>query len=101
MINKTPNTEKINGIELTKVNNSHNGISRVVVHYLNFLTENEMSEHGVKSGEHLFNIALERAKKIGGKKYRAKWYGGGIVFQCQNKRILTERINEIVMEAGK
>ena len=31
-----------------------------------------------------YEEAIERAKTIGGKAYRAKWYGGGIVFTTDN-----------------
>jgi hypothetical protein len=33
-----------------------------------------------------------RAKKIGGKKFHNKQFGGGIIFQCYNTRTLAEQI---------
>lgn len=60
----------INGIEVFRVDNDVNGNPRYVVHFLS-LADN-------------YNEALLKARKIGGKKYRAKWFGGGIVFSSYN-----------------
>ena len=60
----------INGIEVFRVDNDVNGNPRYVVHFLS-LSDN-------------YNEALSQARKIGGKKYRAKWFGGGIVFSSYN-----------------
>lgn len=78
-----------------------NGNPRYVCHYLNLLTEEEKNNpenvqrvyQGMSQGYH---IALARARKIGGKKYRAKWYGGGIVFQSYNIKELEQSIKDIV-----
>ena len=42
-----------------------------------------------------FEMALKRAKEIGGKKYRGKEYGGGIVFQSYNLDSTEEAIEGI------
>lgn len=60
----------INNIEVFRVENDVNGNPRYVIHFL------DVSEN--------YNEALFKARKIGGKKYRAKWFGGGIVFSSYN-----------------
>ena len=90
----------VNSLEIRafKVNNDANGNPRWVVHFLDLLTKEEQGK--ISSGvqelrkkapnqwfsctEHMFNAALLKARRIGGKKYRAKWFGGGIVFQSYN-----------------
>lgn len=81
-----------NQIEFTRINKDVNGNPRYVCHFLNFVTEKDeeqikedfaaslargsLSITGLK-----YELALKRAKKIGGKKFNNKQYGGGIVFQ--------------------
>lgn len=60
----------VNDIEVFRVDNDVNGNPRYVIHY-HILAFN-------------YNEALIKARKIGGKKYRAKWFGGGIVFSSYN-----------------
>jgi hypothetical protein len=80
-----------------------NGNPRYVCHYLNLLTEQEKNNpenvqrvyQGMSQGYH---IALARAKKIGGRKYRAKWYGGGIVF-ADYESVIREHVKRVVREA--
>lgn len=66
------NTIKINSrdVEYFRVNNDVNGNPRYVIHFL------EIDDD--------YNTALNISRKIGGKKYRAKWFGGGIVIQSYN-----------------
>lgn len=64
-------------MEVIKIKNDINGISRYVVHFFEFLKKDEKSLKNYK-------LALKRAKEIGGKVYRGKDFGGGIVFQSQN-----------------
>ena len=66
------NTIKINGkeIEYKRINNCINGNPRYVIHFLN-IADNYMD-------------AINIARQIGGKKYRAKWFGGGVVFSSYN-----------------
>ena len=70
----------INGIEVFRVENDVNGNPRYVIHFLDLSTN--------------YNDALFKARKIGGKKYRAKWFGGGIVFSSYN----LEHDLKIIME---
>tara|TARA_S200002703_G_scaffold4693_2_gene5835 strand:- start:26296 stop:26595 length:300 start_codon:yes stop_codon:yes gene_type:complete len=60
----------MNGVDFHRVDNDVNGNPRYVVHFLSLAAN--------------YDRAIEIARKIGGKKYRAKWFGGGIVFQSYN-----------------
>lgn len=78
------NTFTNNKIQWTKIKHDTNGNPRYVCHFLNLLTDNEKN----LVPEYLFgtryNIAIQRANKIGGRKFHNKQYGGGIVFQSYN-----------------
>ena len=65
-------TVKVGGNEITayRVNNDINGNPRYVISWL--------SVPGAESYEEAIKIAKD---KIGGKRYRGKDFGGGIVFQ--------------------
>lgn len=103
-------------IEFTRVNNDVNGNPRYVCHFLNLLKDGEFDNLGTvnKDGSTMsaddvtrfvygkslisykYEKALKRAKKIGGKKYHTKKYGGGIVFQSYNIKDTERYILEIV-----
>jgi hypothetical protein len=70
-------------IKFTRINNDTNGNPRYVCHFLNLLTDIESNNYDINVSEQ-YNMALQRAKKIGGKKFHNKQYGGGIVFQSYN-----------------
>lgn len=100
---------KITEKSFTRVNNDTNGNPRYVIHFLELSTKTDQIESekagkkGIVKGEYthyspvksLYDLAVKRAKKLGGKKYRAKSYGGGIVFQSYNLRELAKRLNEL------
>jgi hypothetical protein len=69
-----------NKIEFTRINNDANGNPRYVCHFLNLIKSDEKF---VGFSEQ-YDEAVRRAKKIGGKRYHTKSYGGGIVFQSYN-----------------
>ena len=79
----------------TRVNRDANGNSRYVCHFLELLTASELAEEASVSIK--YEWAIARAKTLGGKKYRAKEYGG-IVFQNANLIELEKRITEVVAE---
>ena len=64
-------------IEFTRVNNDVYGNPRYVTHFFSFLNEDEQTLSN-------YSLALKRANKLGGKKYRGSDFGGGIVFQSYN-----------------
>jgi hypothetical protein len=75
-------------MEFKRVNNDINGNPRFVVHFLYLLNEGESQGLGVLES---FDLALKKARKVGGTKYRGRDFGGGIVFQSYN---IIETINK-------
>lgn len=82
-------------IEFTRISNNINGNPRYVCHFLNLIKEGDEAQ--IKDDFYcsllqnpfgltgfMYDLALERAKKIGGKRFHNKQYGGGIVFQSYN-----------------
>lgn len=69
-----------NGNEITahRVNNSMSGNPRYVVHFKD-ITES-------------YDKAISLAKKIGGSRYRAAWFGGGVVFESYNLKETLDRL---------
>lgn len=68
-------------IGFTRVNNDTNGNPRYVVHFLNLLSDEEQNNLSINQR---YAVALAKSRKIGGKKFHNKQYGGGIVFQSYN-----------------
>ena len=76
-------------IEFTRVNNDVYGNPRYVTHFFSLLKEDEQTLSN-------YNLAVKRANKLGGKKYRGSDFGGGIVFQSYNLDGLRKHIGEIL-----
>ena len=72
-------------IEFTRVNNDVYGNPRYVTHFFSLLKEDEQTLSN-------YNLAVKRANKLGGKKYRGSDFGGGIVFQSYDLNGLRKRI---------
>jgi hypothetical protein len=85
-------------IEFTKVNRDTNGNPRYVCHFLNLLTEKDKELNDVNA---LYHIALNNARKIGGRKFHNKQYGGGIVFQSYNIKDTEKAILDIQLGIEK
>lgn len=104
-------TVKQSEIEFTRINNDINGNPRYVCHFLNLL--NDADKQGTKLDAHKYNMdrsndgklyvtsidiqyerAIKKARKIGGKRFHNKQYGGGIVFQSYSLPELERLINE-------
>lgn len=94
-------------INFTRVNNDTNGNPRYVCHFLNLITDKDeeqikedfkltLQQNPFKKTSLLYDLALNRAKKIGGKKFHNKQFGGGIVFQSYNIRETENDINEVI-----
>lgn len=102
------NTTTQNTIEFTRVNNDVNGNPRYVCHFMSLLNANERGY--AYEGEEIdsnkpvlsldvsgkYALALKKAKKIGGRKFHNKQYGGGIVFQSYNIGETEKHILELV-----
>lgn len=91
---------------LTKVNRDVNGNPRYVTHFLNIITDKDkeqleedfkltLQQNPFKRISLLYDLAVSKARKIGGKKYRGKEFGGGIVFQSYNTNELLKELNEL------
>lgn len=73
-------------MDIKRVNNDVNGNPRYVVHFLGLITERDEAEApmDITRIEWLKNRALYWARKVGGRVYRGKDFGGGIVFTSYN-----------------
>lgn len=93
----------------TRVNNDVNGNPRYVIHFLRIVSDQqrtaiEKQADAIRAkGRIIFSItdalykaALNNAKKIGGRKFNNKQYGGGIVFQSYNIHNTARDINELI-----
>lgn len=81
-----------NNITFTHVNNDTNGNPRYVVHFLALDVHTADTEYPLFARK-INAVAL--AKTIGGREYRAKHYGGGIVFVSYNLQDLLHHINRV------
>jgi len=75
---------------MKRINNDINGNPRYVVHFLDLLTISDIQGLDI---DQKFNLALEKARKVGGKIYRGKDFGGGIVIQSFN---ILETIRKVI-----
>jgi hypothetical protein len=95
-----------NSIDWTRLTNDINGNPRYVCHFFNILTESEKHKDfspdkqgidgAVSSLDKQYKLALNRAKKLGGRKYHNKQYGGGIVFQSHNIKETEKQILDLL-----
>lgn len=102
-------TQTQKDINLLRVNCDSNGNSRFVLHFLNLVNDQDKEEAKRLSNicspfnfptHYEYEIAVNKARKIGGKKYTAKHYGGGIVFQKNSEYQLKEDILNLLKEEG-
>lgn len=77
----------------TRINNDTYGNPRFVCHFLQFVTDRDTQ--GITE---LYNIALKRARKIGGRKFHNKQYGGGIAFVSYAIDSQCNAINKLMAE---
>ena len=97
-------TTQTNSIQFTRVNSDTNGNPRYVCHFLSLVNDKDREladklEDSCKpfrfSISHLYDIAVSKAHKIGGKRFHNKQYGGGIVFKSYNIQSTGRDINEL------
>lgn len=84
-------------MDYKRVNNDINGNPRYVFHFLAFLNSEERDKiranaRPFQSIGDMYREAVNKAREIGGKKYRGKDFGGGIVIQSYN---IYDTINDI------
>lgn len=79
-------------IDFHRIKNDTNGNPRYVVHFLELNTREELDGPYL---ENKYELALNRAHKLGGRKFHNKQYGGGIVFQCYSLPTLERDIKEL------
>lgn len=79
-------------IDWTRINNDNNGNPRYVCHFFELLTPEEKRSNVDTTKK--YEIALKRARKLGGRKFHNKQYGGGIVFQSYNTNETEKQIAE-------
>lgn len=72
---------------LTQIKRDVNGNPRYVIHFLSIANTYER--------------ALYLARKLGGRKFHNKQYGGGIAFQSYNTKELVKNLNELANEEAK
>jgi hypothetical protein len=75
---------------MKRINNDINGNPRDVVSFLDLLTVSDIQGLDI---DQKFNLALQKARKVGGKIYRGKDFGGGIVIQSFN---ILETIRKVI-----
>ena len=86
-----------------RIKNDGNGNPRYVCHFLALLTREELDRSGdqwIPVGAK-YDLALHRARKIGGRKFHNKQYGGGIVFQCYGPADIVPAIEKLKAAATK
>jgi len=86
---------------LTRLNNDVNGNPRYTIHFLKLNTRAEKNRSGGcenLSTRDLYDIAVKRANKLGGRRYHNKQYGGGIVFSTYNTKSLLDTIENLILE---
>lgn len=76
---KMDNTWNVTKANFMRVNNDVNGNPRYVTHFANLLSWHDNYQSNL-SIDKKYELALKKAKSIGGKKFHNKLYGGGIVF---------------------
>lgn len=88
-------------IQFTKIKHDVNGNPRYVCHFLALNTREELDKAGAEwiGISEKYNLALARSRKLGGRKFHNKQYGGGIVFQSYDTNGLSADILALVARA--
>ena len=86
-------------MNITRIKSDINGNPRRVVHFLELVTDQDREEakgHNFAGVSYLYARALNRARRIGGKKFHNKQFGGGIVFQSYSDSELENDIKSLL-----
>ena len=76
------------------MNNDSNGTPRYCIHFLALNTPAENADYSGDFITRKYNLALARARKLGGRKFHNKQFGGGIIFgSIYNLADLCESLN--------
>lgn len=81
--------------DFTRINNDTNGNPRYVIHFLSCLPE---AWRNLSYNPSLYNEVVFLMRKIGGKKFHNKQYGGGIVFQSYSLPGTIADIERVISE---
>lgn len=91
------NFQPVTPDNFTRVDSDYYGNPRYVLHFTHLIKRHDTIKTSYVMGND-YEIACKRANKLGGKKYRGKRYGGGVVFQSYNIADTCERINTLLSE---
>jgi hypothetical protein len=75
---------------LTQINNDTNGNPRYVCHFLEVI--NDSDKHPDCTISEMYEIALKKSRKYGGKRYHNRQYGGGNVFASYSRHEVESQI---------
>ena len=80
--------------DFSRMNNDSNGNPRYCIHFLALNTPLENADYSGDFITRKYNLALARARKLGGRKFHNKQFGGGIIFgSIYNLGDLCEALN--------
>ena len=79
--------------KLFKAKNDLSGNPRVVIRYVDFLSDKEFYELNTDQS---YSLAYKRAKELNGKVYKGKDFDKGFVFQSNDDHALIRSINKII-----
>lgn len=82
---------EIEASDFTRISNDTNGNPRYVIHFLQLLNDQER----LLPFNEKYDYALKKAKKMGGRKFSNKQYGGGVVFQSYNIYDLAQKLEKL------
>ena len=82
--------------DFTRIKNDVNGNPRYVIHFLACLPDSIKNDYKTMTIVEKYRYSIELMRKIGGRKYHTKGYGGGIVFQSYSLPNLIKSIEELI-----
>lgn len=82
-------------MNLHKIKHDTNGNPRYCVHFLDLLSFDEKYNKGLSIDEK-YDLALSKSRKLGGRKYHNKSFGGGIAFQSYDAQELAKDLTELI-----